>query len=181
MTGLNNSDDNDASWSARTAAGDSNSATVNNSEIDTINFGTRPMQVFISQYVKKHLRTAQAEINESVKPFGSIEASKWYFQGKFTKIICSNLQQVTNLLCVNKLCDQWIHVTLPRAITNNRPPPGKPKRSYIVFGISKEFPLEELLIYNKFAGKVFQERDETYAAILTPIDDVVDMPYYRIL
>ena len=151
-----------------------------------IDYRGRPMYVYIegittdiARYVKGHLKAALAEIDEYMGRDGHIPAKQWFFQGKFIRITCDNLQQVHKLLAVKILGCHNVKITLPRAVTNDRPLPLKQKKSYIVFGIDEEMPLDDILADNRCTGKILQSKDGTYSALFTPIDDV-DLPFITI-
>ena len=178
--------DHEAAASRATLTG-STSAAVSKPAENEINFHGRPMFVYIegqtcdiAKYVKLHIKSAQSEINDYLGREGKIEASQWLFQGKFLRITCNNIQQVKKLLAVRTLGCQNVKVTLPRSVINNRLQFTKAKKSYIVFGIGEDTPLEDLLEENNCTGKELQAKDGTYSVLLTPNDDKVDLPYITI-
>ena len=131
------------------------------------NYGDRPLHVYLegtrsdfAQYTKRHLRTVQNEINEYLRPDGAIAATQWFFQGRFIRITCNNMQQVKKLLAITKIGDIGIKCSLPRAIVNNRPNTTAAKKSYIVFGISGDIPPEEVLNDNQCTGKNCKKKME---------------------
>lgn len=150
------------------------------------NYGDRPLHVYLegtssdlAQFTKRRLRTVQNEINEYLRPHGAIAAPQWFFQGRFVRLTCSNMQQVRKLLAITKIGDVGVSCTLPRAVVNNRPTATAAKKSYIVFGISGDIPPEEVMQDNQCTGKKLQEKDGTYSIILTPIDGR-EMPYITV-